>query len=49
MIRALRIARDGLFVGVLALAVLLCLGYFIAASVAFLWVVLAAIMVGGLR
>ena len=49
MIRALRIARDGLVIGVLALAVLLCIGYFVGAFIAFLWVVLAGITIAGLR
>jgi len=49
VIRALRIARDGLLIGLLALAVLLCLGYFVAAFIAFLWVALAGITIAGLR
>jgi len=47
--RALRLVRDGLFIGLAALAVLLCLGYFVAAFAAFLWVVLAGITIAGLR
>ena len=49
MIRALRIARDGLFIGILALAILLCLGYFVGAFIAFLWVAAAGITIAGLR
>ena len=49
MIRAFRVARDGLFVGILALAVLLCLGYFVGGFIAFLWVVAAGITIAGLR
>lgn len=49
MIRALKIARDGLVVGLLALVVLICLGYFVGAFVAFLWVACAGIAVAGLR
>lgn len=49
MIRALRIARDGLVVGLLALAVLICLGYFVGAFIAFLWTACAFIAIAGLR
>jgi len=47
--RALRIIRDGLFIGILALAVLICVGYFIGAFIAFLWVVIAGITIVGAR
>lgn len=46
---ALRCIRDMLFAGLVVFAILLCLGYFVGAFVAFLWVACAGVAWAGLR
>ena len=46
---ARRFFRDLAFTGIVALAVLLCLGYFVGAFIAFLWIACAGIAWAGVR